>query len=542
MKKLVYAFFCTAMLFAATKSAHAQIPPPVYISEINWAGSELSSADEWIELYNPNGEGVDIGGWILTGAATSGNALSLEVGTTINANDVLLISNYPKDHENTTLLIEPDLVTSSLSLPNSNLDIMLTDPNGLVVDTASTDSSPDFGSTDPRASMQRNLETLEWHSATESVSLSLNQLGSPGEITTQPNINGGTDEESETATEEYDSDEEQEITDAEDDTEVPDDSSEEATNEQTETDNSENNTAEEESGSEEVETENPENETLPEELDEVTDAETVEPADTEESIGNTTELEEDDSVATTENDEVSGDAETSSEESLDEPQQTDTSETITEYDTSSSTPSNNEESPSTEPTRNSYSQGRLLISEIVSDPADGTEWIEIYNAGDELADLNMWSVRDATGKETAFTSASICSNCYVLVENPLGKLNNGGDTVELVDPQSNVIDSVTYGSAEISSPKKGESLALINGVWTVTQIMTPLANNETQDIGLENITQQIYENEKQTESTNTSTHSGNTGNEQTTTQSASTKTSGAISTVHERKGELQTKR
>lgn len=157
--------------------------PTVYISEINWAGSELSQADEWLELYNASSEAVDLGGWVLTGCATSGDALALTDGTMLAGGDVLLVSNYDLGNEKTTLLVQPDLVTASLSLSNSSQEILLTMPDGTVVDSAGDGTAPPAGSTDPKASMTRNFETLEWYTTEQNANLSsTDQLGTPGTL------------------------------------------------------------------------------------------------------------------------------------------------------------------------------------------------------------------------------------------------------------------------------------------------------------------------------------------------------------------------
>lgn len=152
--------------------------PEVIISEINWAGSEKSSADEWIELFNTTSKSVDLSGWILTGTATSGNALELEEGTHVDASSTILISNYDKGHEKTTLTIAPSLVSSSLSLPNKMQDILLTTPEGIVID--SVFSEMQAGSTEPPTSMERTGRN-EWEATVDSVNVeSVEQRGTPG--------------------------------------------------------------------------------------------------------------------------------------------------------------------------------------------------------------------------------------------------------------------------------------------------------------------------------------------------------------------------
>lgn len=176
MKKL-YVFLILLCGLLPVSAGAKESSVGVVISEINWAGSSASNADEWIELYNGSSETVDLGGWILAGAATSGDALAIEEGVEIDAGETLLISNYATGSEKSSLTIESNLATSSLSLSNSGLDIYLAMTDGTIVDQV----NELIGSSNPFVSMERNLETLEWTPATESMNLSdEDQLGTPG--------------------------------------------------------------------------------------------------------------------------------------------------------------------------------------------------------------------------------------------------------------------------------------------------------------------------------------------------------------------------
>ncbi len=401
-------FFVCAMLSIPGYQAIAAEEEPgsasVIISEINWAGSSGSTADEWLELYNPTSGSVDLSGWILTGSATSGDALALEGGSVIEAGSVLLIANYDASHENTTLTIEPNLVTTALSLPNSGLDIMLAKADGTIVDSVAMTGSPDAGSTDPVASMERNLSTLEWFTTVANVNLSdALQFGTPGVIYASVSAPESEEEPAEEPTEEEVSDEsdtEMECVCTPIEEEVEDVAAE-----------------------------------APEEAEEI-DAEETEAATDE---------------------------------------QEDAAEAAEEGEPAS------------------YAAGTLILSEIVSDPEDGVEWIEINNPGGEAVDTSDWSVRDATEKATTLPEEDLAPGAYLVIEDPSGQLNNGGDTVELLDPAGNIIDSLEYGTDEIDEPEKGESLALIDGAWVVTEDITKGEVNIAAEIN------QPYAEEEETE-------------------------------------------
>jgi hypothetical protein len=176
MKKFyVFLILLCSLLPLSTRAQESSVG--VVISEINWAGSSASNADEWIELTNRTGETVDIGGWILTGSATNGDSITLAEGSVIGPSGTFVLANYDLGSDKTTLEHQPDLVTTSLSLSNSVTEITLTKPDGALVDFA----NETLGSSNPYVSMERDLATLEWKEATTSVNLlDPDQLGTPG--------------------------------------------------------------------------------------------------------------------------------------------------------------------------------------------------------------------------------------------------------------------------------------------------------------------------------------------------------------------------
>ena len=104
----------------------------------------------------------------------------------------------------------------------------------------------------------------------------------------------------------------------------------------------------------------------------------------------------------------------------------------------------------------------VVVNEIHFDPNPKTEFaefIELYNAGDETADLTGWKISDAV--EYEFPSATqLAPDSYLIVaQNPealaekfgvtslgpwTGKLNNSGETIRLHDADSTERDRVDY--------------------------------------------------------------------------------------------------
>ncbi|MDO8425028.1 MAG: lamin tail domain-containing protein [bacterium] len=87
----------------------------------------------------------------------------------------------------------------------------------------------------------------------------------------------------------------------------------------------------------------------------------------------------------------------------------------------------------------------VRINEFVSDPADGdVEWIELINTGAEAVNLTDWTVEDGAERRTVLSGA-LPSGGYFVIEEPAGKLNNGGDHIVLMQPDGTRIDAVSYG-------------------------------------------------------------------------------------------------
>ena len=71
----------------------------IIISELLWSGSDLSSADEWIELANTGSGTVSLSGWTLT-RMSNGNEtpmLTLPAESSVESGGYFLIGNYPPD-------------------------------------------------------------------------------------------------------------------------------------------------------------------------------------------------------------------------------------------------------------------------------------------------------------------------------------------------------------------------------------------------------------------------------------------------------------
>ncbi|MBI4257089.1 lamin tail domain-containing protein [Candidatus Uhrbacteria bacterium] len=117
----------------------------VVFSEIAWAGSSISSSDEWIELTNVSDTTIDLSGWTLAGAGSSDAIFTLPEGAVVEPYSTYVIANYEYTHANSALDSAPDFVTTTLSLSNNGFSLTLTDAQGTVMDVAGGSGAPFAG-------------------------------------------------------------------------------------------------------------------------------------------------------------------------------------------------------------------------------------------------------------------------------------------------------------------------------------------------------------------------------------------------------------
>ncbi|MDP5276168.1 phospholipase D-like domain-containing protein [Chengkuizengella axinellae] len=117
----------------------------VVINEIAWMGTNVSSNDEWIELYNNTNSSITLEGWVLV--STDGTP-NIQLSGTIPANDYFLLE---RTDDSTVSNIAADMIyTGALSNTSENLE--LRDENNNLVDTV---NSWYAGDNSTKATMER---------------------------------------------------------------------------------------------------------------------------------------------------------------------------------------------------------------------------------------------------------------------------------------------------------------------------------------------------------------------------------------------------
>ncbi|MCC7364430.1 MAG: lamin tail domain-containing protein [Dehalococcoidia bacterium] len=153
----------------------------------------------------------------------------------------------------------------------------------------------------------------------------------------------------------------------------------------------------------------------------------------------------------------------------------------------------------------------LRISELLADPAESGrdapfEWVELVNVGAEPVDLAGWTIADGAGSDV-LPSAVVPPGGFVVIAGrdaqfpgiPIvrvpdgeigGGLNNGGDTVRLLAPGGDEVDSISFGDDRSvfdpapPAPPAGSTLGVIAAGadpapenWAITSAPTPGAPN-----------------------------------------------------------------
>lgn len=136
---------------------HAQQAPTVYFSEIAWAGSNVSTADEWVELANAQDIHVDISGWTITRLSDGEEKVMVVIESgRIPPHGNFLLANYAPP--GTVLPQTGDSITTGISLANTKLQLRLYDSNKILLDTADDGvGAPLAGSNTLKASMERTV-------------------------------------------------------------------------------------------------------------------------------------------------------------------------------------------------------------------------------------------------------------------------------------------------------------------------------------------------------------------------------------------------
>jgi hypothetical protein len=171
------------------------MPLIICINEVQWMGTDLSTADEWLEVMAMGAESVrqSLADWTIAIVKDGGVEQVIarfEAAHDIAAGEYRVVSNYPADRSR--LRREPYVVSSSMSLPNTKLLLRLRDAEGRLIDEVDDGVGVPFAGANPSGGIKAAMERIDcaapgtmkenWRTATTARGLDPDALvlGTPG--------------------------------------------------------------------------------------------------------------------------------------------------------------------------------------------------------------------------------------------------------------------------------------------------------------------------------------------------------------------------
>ena len=139
---------------AAALVGQEVLPGDVVINEIAWMGTQASSNDEWLELYNTTNTKIGLSGWTL---CSLDGSPEIKLSGSIGAKDYFLLE---RTDETTVSDIAANLIYTG-ALSNSGEHLRLADASGKLIDEVDCSSGWFAGNNESKASMERLLPEEE---------------------------------------------------------------------------------------------------------------------------------------------------------------------------------------------------------------------------------------------------------------------------------------------------------------------------------------------------------------------------------------------
>lgn len=120
--------------------------------------------------------------------------------------------------------------------------------------------------------------------------------------------------------------------------------------------------------------------------------------------------------------------------------------------------------PTTEPQPVDYDN--IFLNEVMANPKEGSEWVELYNGNDFAVNLIDWLIDDLAngGSSPQKFSLTIGPHDYKVINLKGAILNNTGDEVRLLNYNEELKDCFSY-----SKTTAGQSWGLADGEWCLQQ-------------------------------------------------------------------------
>ncbi len=112
----------------------------------------------------------------------------------------------------------------------------------------------------------------------------------------------------------------------------------------------------------------------------------------------------------------------------------------------------------------------VVLNEIMANPTDNTEWVELFNPTDQIIDLSSWKIKDGNSisSDDLTLNGYINPSSFMIFDHNKGWLNDSGtETVSLLDKNSQTIDSYQYsgttkGKTFSRQPNGGDWIAAVD--------------------------------------------------------------------------------
>lgn len=117
----------------------------------------------------------------------------------------------------------------------------------------------------------------------------------------------------------------------------------------------------------------------------------------------------------------------------------------------------------------------LKINEFLVHPSEGnSEWVEIFNNGSTSVDLSGWKIIDGNGiNDDISLTGTVSPNSFAIFNHATGWLNDTGDTVSLLNPSAQVMDTEIFSSSlvgiDISTGRNPDGTGAFKKCATVTK-------------------------------------------------------------------------
>ncbi len=120
---------------------------------------------------------------------------------------------------------------------------------------------------------------------------------------------------------------------------------------------------------------------------------------------------------------------------------------------------------------------QVVINELIPNPNQGSDWVELYNSSNQGIDLDGWVLDDEGTKTNMVKIKEATISAYGFWVFEVGsRLNKSSDTVYLINHQGAIVDEYHYSA----NPGDGVSLGRNpdGGTWGVCHQPTPESEND----------------------------------------------------------------